>query len=305
MISVVFAHLNQLNNLMYSVLSQLDALEYAKQDYEIIIVDNGSQEYEILENWVERIQGDHNIKLLREEVKGPPIVFQKGAEAASGDFVAFSDCHVYVKHDFYTLIMPHFKNPKIGTVYPATDIDPGLFGDKALHYGFNRDSYYAKAGAHRGVTKPYKIKVAQQESNPIRMELYKAFGMFNKNAFLDNGGYTADEMMAGIKTWMWDYEVLMEPRAVAVHGYIAPNPLGDYEKREKLDSMTTLCWLLQGKEKAQSVFEEMKHNSSYKSWEEFCEKNEANIIPERQFILDNQKYSYDEIWEMWNRKKIA
>jgi len=304
-ISVVYAHLNQPNNLMYSVLSQLEALEFAGLDYEIIIVDNGSEQVEFVERWVDNLKPNHNIELLHEEVKGPVWAFQKGAEVATGDFIAFSDCHVYVKHDFYAYIMPHFDNPKVGNVYPATDLDPGLFGDKALHYGFGKGSYYAKASPNPARTEPYKIKVAQQESNPIRMELYKAFGMFNKNAFLDNGGYTADEMMAGIKTWMWGYEVILEPRAVAVHGFIAPVVDGGHEKREKADSMTTLCWLLEGKDIAKNHWEGQKHNSTYSSWEEFCAKNEANIIPERDFILSNQKYSYNEIWSIWDKEGVA
>lgn len=306
MISVVYAHLNQPNNLMYSVLSQLEALEFAGLDYEIIIVDNGSTQYEFVERWVNIIKPDHNVVLLQESIKGPPVVFQRGAEAASGDFIAFSDCHVYVKHDFYTHIMPHFDDPKVGVVYPATDLDPGLFGNKALHYGFDRDSFYAKSGAYRGVTEPYKMIVAQQESNPIRMELYKAFGMFNKQAFYKTGGYTADEMMTGIKAWMWGYEVIMEPKAVAVHGFIAPVIDEGHEKREKLDSMIGLTWILQGKDKAQKIWESTNHQDSmYDSWEAYCLDNEALIIPEREFTLANQKMSYEEVCSLWQEIGIG
>ncbi|MEL6552773.1 MAG: glycosyltransferase [Cyanobacteria bacterium J06621_11] len=70
-------------------LSALVALDYPKDRYEIIVVDDGSQEP--LTKTVAPFQQDVQVMLIRQANAGPAAARNEGVERASGDYIAFTD----------------------------------------------------------------------------------------------------------------------------------------------------------------------------------------------------------------------
>ena len=77
------------------ILRCLDSiLHQTVKPYEIIVVDNGSEDntYQLVENWMGSNRDcEINLKLIRQPIKGACVARQKGLENAEGDFVSFFD----------------------------------------------------------------------------------------------------------------------------------------------------------------------------------------------------------------------
>jgi GT2 family glycosyltransferase len=70
-------------------LASLRALDYPRERYEVIVVDDGSSED--LEPVVRAAADDFALRLERQESKGPAGARNHGARAAQGDYLAFTD----------------------------------------------------------------------------------------------------------------------------------------------------------------------------------------------------------------------
>jgi glycosyltransferase involved in cell wall biosynthesis len=67
----------------------LAALDYPRDRYEVIVVDDGSEVD--LAPAVAAVQGTISLQLLRQENQGPAAARNRGARLAKGDFLAFTD----------------------------------------------------------------------------------------------------------------------------------------------------------------------------------------------------------------------
>ncbi len=70
-------------------LSALNRIEYSKDDFEVIVVDDGSPRSleSVLRHWRDSL----DIQLLRQENAGPAVARNNGAKQARGQFLAFTD----------------------------------------------------------------------------------------------------------------------------------------------------------------------------------------------------------------------
>lgn len=72
-----------------SCLESMELLEYPREDFEVIVVDDGSQTP--LDETVARFRTQLNISLITQEHSGPAIARNRGAAHAKGLFLAFTD----------------------------------------------------------------------------------------------------------------------------------------------------------------------------------------------------------------------
>ena len=70
-------------------LESLTGLDYSRDRFEVIIVDDGSEQP--LDNIVQRYDEQINITLVRQENKGPAQARNHGADIAQGEYLAFTD----------------------------------------------------------------------------------------------------------------------------------------------------------------------------------------------------------------------
>lgn len=89
MISVVIATYNRVN-LLTRLLDELINQTIDKEEYEIIVIDDGSTD-ETSKVMMEYINKYNNIKYIKQNNKGPARARNKGIQMAKGDIVAFTD----------------------------------------------------------------------------------------------------------------------------------------------------------------------------------------------------------------------
>ncbi len=92
-------------------------IEQSFEDYEIIIVDNGSEDgsFGLIEEFI-RIHPKKKIKLIREEKKGPAPARNKGIKYAAGDIIAFTDSDCVADSKWLQEIVGAFDDESIGAV---------------------------------------------------------------------------------------------------------------------------------------------------------------------------------------------
>ena len=108
-ISIIITTRNRLEALKEYSLKSLAELNFTKADYEIIIVDNGSnlETYDYFKNL--KNSKLRNLKVLRERRKGACYGRNKGIKYATGDIIAFIDDDCYVDRDWLTRIYNLYK----------------------------------------------------------------------------------------------------------------------------------------------------------------------------------------------------
>ncbi|WP_319419443.1 glycosyltransferase [Pleurocapsa sp. FMAR1] len=91
-----------------SCLQAIALLDYPRDRFEVIVVDDGSKTP--LDSIVAPLQNKINIKLLRQENAGPAAARNKGAEVATGEFLAFTDDDCQPTPDWLTQFATGFNN---------------------------------------------------------------------------------------------------------------------------------------------------------------------------------------------------
>jgi glycosyltransferase involved in cell wall biosynthesis len=110
LISVIVPHLNQPKQLE-SCLCSLDTQSLARDSFEIIVVDNGSAANP------EDIIADHpRTRLLRELQAGPGPARNSGAQAASGEILAFIDADCRAHRDWLSSALQNIRSLPEGTI---------------------------------------------------------------------------------------------------------------------------------------------------------------------------------------------
>ncbi|HIE14850.1 TPA: glycosyltransferase [Candidatus Bathyarchaeota archaeon] len=86
-------------------------------DYEIIIVDNGSNDgsFALIEEFI-KAHPKKKIRLIKEEKKGPSNARNRGIKDSSGDIVAFTDSDCVTDRKWLEDIIKAFDNEEIGAV---------------------------------------------------------------------------------------------------------------------------------------------------------------------------------------------
>lgn len=87
------------------------------EDYEIIVVDNGSNDgsFSLIDKFI-KDHPEREIKLIKEEKRGPSEARNKGIKYSSGEIVAFTDSDCVADSKWLQNIIGAFDDEKIGAV---------------------------------------------------------------------------------------------------------------------------------------------------------------------------------------------
>lgn len=117
-VSIIVPTYNE-ENVIGERIKNLNRLNYMNDNYEIIVVDSGSNDHtrDIVERKIKENAGKPELKLLIEkERKGKASAINYGKRHAEGNVILVTDANSIFNKNVLKEIVPHFKNPKIGAV---------------------------------------------------------------------------------------------------------------------------------------------------------------------------------------------
>jgi cellulose synthase/poly-beta-1,6-N-acetylglucosamine synthase-like glycosyltransferase len=106
-------------NVIGNRIKNLNHLDYMDDNYEIIVVDSGSNDHtrDIVRRNIKENTGKPELKLVIEkERRGKASAINYGKEHAKGDIILVTDANSIFENDVLKEMMPHFNDPKIGAV---------------------------------------------------------------------------------------------------------------------------------------------------------------------------------------------
>lgn len=93
LLSVIIPHYNLTKELLTRCIASITTLELPLEDYEIIIVDDGSAEPPA---WIESIYKHNNLRLITAGHEGPGAARNRGMNEAKGEYIMFLDADDYL-----------------------------------------------------------------------------------------------------------------------------------------------------------------------------------------------------------------
>lgn len=198
-------------------------------NYEIIIVDNGSQDQSI-----SKIKKDFQKYLKKitlislKKNLGPSVARNLAFKKSQGNIIAFLDNDTKVDPNWITETLPYFaKNPKLGIVQSKLIL---MDNPKKLDYvgewlgtlGFLHSvGTYGETDHHQYDKTKYILAA-------------KSAGMFiHRQAFIDAGGFDSDyfifmeESDLGWRTWLQGYQNTLAPKSIVYHKFSSSKTILD------------------------------------------------------------------------------
>ena len=119
-VSIVISAYNEENKISDSIKS-LRLLDYPKDLYEVIIVNDGSTD-KTKDAIAKYADGKNIIFVDNKKNKGKAACLNQGISVAKGDYVACMDADSVVSKDILKKTIPYFKNDEIGAVTVSVEV---------------------------------------------------------------------------------------------------------------------------------------------------------------------------------------
>ena len=252
--SVIIAHLNDSIELYYTLWDLFKELDGF--DYEIIIVDNGSDEVyhlDSVEKYLKRISDYHDVRLFRyNKFQGTVPPWQFGIEKATGEYLIIIDSHVTVCSGYFKKQYEILKNDKDIKVLYSASCFTNYGKDFSFNYRFEEDKLelnFLKLSqvSQEKLSEPL---VSQMGCVIVEREFFTKIGMFG-NCFLKYGGYGAEELILAFKVKMFGGKTVLN-REVFFHHSILDKHWG---KKLKLQNKAIAAYILDGEDYMLKVFD--------------------------------------------------
>lgn len=308
-LSIVIATINDSIATNMTIAQILHQMENDGIDYEIILVNNGSDEQEKanLQVFLD-FHKEFPIQYFEYDIKGTIPPHSYGVTKASGKYVSMPDPHL--------IFSPHYFKVMLETLIELKDKDV-----EAIFSPFSVGSITKKggdviAGSHLvkpnpfGRTNsigeackmdddPYPILANSMAGFVCEREWLLKIGNLFPEAFVKAGGHTAESLMIGIPTWMFGKKCYVQPKVMVEH----PSYRGHYGEGRNANmslSMATGAYILGGKKYLADMPQQ---------YGKFLE-GDLEEIPEiakdaRQYIQENAKVTLDDLINNWEEIRYA
>lgn len=225
-LSVVIATINDSVATNLTVAQIIYQLEQDEIDYEIVLVDNGSdiEELRNIETFL-RFHKDFPISFYQHPIKGYIPVHAFGIERATGKYITMPDPHmVFSPHYFKTLIKTLDELQSKGGEVVFAPFSVGSMTKKGGDYICGNSSIpsspYGKGAIGEGGKMTDQIIPVVTNALPsfitTREWMMKIGNMF-PDAFEIAGGMNAESIFVGYLTWMFGKKCYLQPSVVAEH----------------------------------------------------------------------------------------
>lgn len=303
-LSVIVATINDAIATNLTISQIIHQLEQAGIEYEIIIVDNGSNDVEKrnLHHFM-RYHIEFPISYFEYDIKGtiPPHSF--GVEKATGKYITMPDPHVIFSNHYFEIMIKTLKDmKKSGVEVVFSPFSVGALAKKDQEYICSsfmiKPNPFAKPG-RMGDSCKYGAPIMNVLSNTIssmvcEREWFLKIGNMFPDSFMRAGGWAAESLLVGITTWMFGKKCIVQPLAVIEHP--AYKTIKNGLNTDMNLSMATGAYILGG----QKYVDDMpSYYGEYLpgSLEELpviCKKD-------RDYVEKNAKISLDDLVENWEK----
>ena len=304
-LSVVMATINDGIATNLTLAQVIYQLEQGGLDYEIILVDNGSDDLEKgeLKSFL-NFHKEFPIFYYEYDIKGtiPPHSF--GVEKASGEYITMPDPHMVFSPDYFKVMLKTLKERDDAQVV-FSPFSVGSMTKKGDDYigesPLIRPNPFGKTNAIGHPCKlgdPPRYILSDTIASFITTKewLLKIGNMFPK-AFEIAGGHTAESLMIGITTWLFDGKCLLQPQVVVEHPNYRSRHGGGRNANAAL-SMATGSYILGG----EKYLAEMP--SIYGAYAPGQLESVPILSREaREYVLANQAMDLDYLVENWEEIK--
>ena len=284
-------------------------LEQDEIDYEIVLVNNGSVEEE-KQNLSAFLDYHKNfpISYYDYEIKGtiPPHSF--GVTKATGKYIMMPDPHMVFSEHYFKIMLQTLKDVKKDNIEVV--FSPFSVGTMAK----KNDSYVCSS--HMIKPNPFgkcnSIGEFCQYGDEIRpvlsctissmiceKEWFMKIGNMFPDAFVEEGGHTAESLLVGIPTWMLGKKCIVQPKAVVEHPVYRFRRPAEW-RANMFMSMAIGAYICGG----QKYLDDMPNQfGKYRD-------GQLEVVPgvaeyARKYLEENTKISLDELVENWETIRYA
>jgi len=308
-LSIVMATINDSIATAMTIAQILHQLENDGIDYEIILVNNGSDEQEKinLQSFLD-FHKDFPIQYFEYDIKGtiPPHSF--GVTKAIGKYISMPDPHlVFSPHYFKVMLetLTELKDKGVEVLFSPFSVGciTRKDGDVISGSHFVNPNPFGKVNSIgescKMTAQPHPVLANSMAGFVCEREWFLKIGNMFPEAFKIAGGHTAESLMIGIPTWMFGKKCYVQPSVIVEHP-VYRRSYGAERNANMPLSMATGAYILGGSK----FLEDMPHQ-----YGKFVD-GDLEAIPQiakeaREYVEKNIKITLDELLEKWEEIKHA
>lgn len=317
-LSVIIPARNEFPNIVhtfYSIVHCLEAEGFTPQDFEIIIVDNCSNDNKFehrgtagTTSYLEGRGAYHNntIKIVRDPLAGNHSARNKGVSIARGEYIFISDAHMAYKPGFFKEMiravdesggLAHGTLQHMGA-YPPVDSSSGYSYTIALgqevkgtwnNYFLADDWWYIPAQGHWGL-------------------------MAKRKQFIDFGGYPkvhrtygGGEFYLDTLWWMLGSCVVTNPRAIGYHLSAGRNYIYN-QHRDYKNNVLNVAYALGMDDWRERSYLNFMRSVGKNDLDLMMTRGEVEMKEEREFVMKHGRCTYNDLlvnrpWDAMNDKR--
>ena len=321
-LSIVIPTYNEWPHIFYTAHSAMLDLEDGNISYEIIIVDNGSDEEEIKK--IKPLCSHYPIKLMFYQPQAAILALREGIRKARGKTICCLNGHSLLSKDFFKKTFGILEKGDAEGVHVPVSYGWSWPLDRShtKTYRYYLEPYCGdeKFGVGYVFNKlrdqPYPVAAQASHGFSFLKEAYEKIGEVNDGMIYCGGG---SETYVDLKMWMFGFRLVLEPTVTALH-FNSPRrypPMPNYYARR---NAFITYHTLGGEEYARRllrthVMRSLK-NPGYASDQfdsstddpgdiEACYEDAAKLAePERKFIEANAEIKFDELWDWFDNNNV-
>jgi len=321
-LSIVIPIYNEWPHVFYTVHSAMLDLEDENISYEIIIVDNGSDEEEIRK--IEPLCSHYPIRLLYYRPQSIDLALREGIRGSRGKAICYLNGHSLLSKGFFSKTFGILEEGdaegvhvpvSYGWSWPLDSSHTKTYryylepycGDEKFGVGY----VFTKAFDH-----PYLVASQANHGFSFLKEAWFKIGEVNEGLLYGGGG---DETYIDLKMWMFGFRLALEPSVTALH-FNSPRrypPTPNYHAHR---NAFITYYTLGGEEYARRLLKthvrRSLKNPGYASEQfgsstddpgdiEACFDDAAELAElERRFIESNAEIKFDELWDWFDNNDV-